>query len=293
MKITMRGVRGSIPVPGPDTVVYGGNTTCHEIRTSSGDLIILDGGSGIRQLGNELLANLPVKCSIFITHTHWDHIQGLPFFVPLFIKGNDIDIYGSFDPVYMKDLRSILSGQMEYCYFPVRECELAASINYHNIHEGETTTVGSATVTPILTNHPVLNFGYKVVDDGKTFFFTGDYEPPINIYDPEDEEYEGYQNLVDEQQQTLIDFVQGVDVMIADSQYTLAEYPTKKGWGHGTFEGNVELARLANIKQFYFTHHDPTRSDQALDEIFENLMKKENLPDTEFHLAKEGTIIEL
>ena len=109
----------------------------------------------------------------------------------------------------------------------------------------------------------------------------------------EDEEYAGYQNLVDEQQQTLIDFVQGVDVMIADSQYTLAEYPTKKGWGHGTFEGNIELARLANIKQFYFTHHDPTRSDKALDEIFAGLMEQDNLPDTEFHLAKEGTIIEL
>lgn len=280
-------------MPGPDTVVYGGNTTCHEIRTSSGDLIILDGGSGIRQLGNELLANLPVQCHIFITHTHWDHIQGLPFFLPLFIKGNDVDIYGSFDPVYMKDLRSILSGQMEYCYFPVRECELAATIEYHNIHEGETVQIGSATVTPILTNHPVLNFGYKIIDNGKSFFFTGDYEPPINIYDPEDEEYAGYQQLVDEQQQVLIDFVKDVDVMIADSQYTLAEYPTKKGWGHGTFDGNVELARLANIKEFYFTHHDPMRTDKQLDEIFAQLMAQENLPATNFHLAKEGTIIQL
>ena len=124
MQVTMRGVRGSIPVPGPDTVRYGGNTTCIEIRTDSGELMIIDGGSGIRPLGLELLAQQPVQCSVFITHTHWDHIQGLPFFVPLFIPGNKIDFYGAFDPVYGKDLKSILSQQMEYCYFPVRELEL-------------------------------------------------------------------------------------------------------------------------------------------------------------------------
>lgn len=293
MKITLRGVRGSIPVPGPDTVKYGGNTTCHEIRASSGEIIIIDGGTGIRQLGNELLAQLPVKVNIFITHTHWDHIQGLPFFLPLFIPGNTIDIYGSFDPVYMKDLRSILSQQMEYCYFPVRECELAATINYHQLKEGESVQVGTAKVTSIVTNHPVLNFGYKVEEDDKKFFFTGDYEPPVNIYDIEDEEYENYQELINDQQMLLVDFIKDTDVMIADSQYTMTEYPTKKGWGHGTFETNIELARVANIKQLHFTHHDPTRTDDQLDAIFAEVMSRDNLPETEFLLAKEGTVIDL
>lgn len=292
MKVKLRGVRGSIPVPGYDTVVYGGNTTCLEVTTSSGELIILDAGSGIRQLGHELMEKQPIKCHIFITHTHWDHIQGLPFFSPLFTKNNEIHIYGSLDPIQNRDLRSILSTQMDYCFFPVRECELAANIHYHNIHEKQTITIGTATVTSILTNHSVLNFGYKILDQGRSFFFTGDHEPPINIYAPNDKEYQGYQKLVDAQRQILNDFMTGVDVVVADSQYTMAEYQTRKGWGHGTFEGNIELARHTKIKHMYFTHHEPTRSDMALELIFEELMQQADLPNVHFHLAKEGVVIE-
>lgn len=293
MKITLRGVRGSIPAPGPDTVIYGGNTTCIEIETLEGDKIIIDGGSGIRQLGNEMLANSPVNCAIFITHTHWDHIQGLPFFTPLFIPGNNIDIYGSFDPVYMKDLKTILAQQMEYCYFPIRECELNANINYHNLMDGQSIKVGSATVTSILINHPVLNFGYKIESHGKTFFFTGDYEQPENIYDPADGGYEEYQHMVDERIKTLHQFIHGADLVVADSQYTNEDYATKKGWGHGTFDSSIELARNAKIKKLLFTHHDPTRTDAQLDEIYKELMSRSNLPETVFEIAREGTVIDL
>ena len=128
MKITLCGVRGSIAVPGPDTVRYGGNTTCIHIEGKDGTQLIIDGGTGIRALGDRLLRSGPVKCSIFITHTHWDHIQGLPFFVPIFIDGSEVDIYGAYDPIYGKDLKTILAQQMEYCYFPVRESELKAKV---------------------------------------------------------------------------------------------------------------------------------------------------------------------
>lgn len=293
MIINLRGVRGSIPVPGKDTIKYGGNTTCIEITTDEGDKIIIDGGSGIRQLGNELMKQLPVNCSIFITHTHWDHIQGLPFFIPLFVPGNNIDIYGSFDPVYMKDLKTILAQQMEYCYFPVRESELNANITYNNLKEGEAIQVGSATVTPLLINHPVLNFGYKIESNNKSFFFTGDYEPPLNIYQPEDEGYNEYQRLIDQQKQILTDFIQGVDVVVADCQYTREEYLTKKGWGHGTHDSCIELARAANIGALYFTHHDPTRTDQELDKIYQEVMSREDLPPTRFYIAMEDTKIKL
>ena len=182
---------------------------------------------------------------------------------------------------------------MEYCYFPVRESELNANITYNNLREGQVIQVGSATVTPLLINHPVLNFGYKVESNGKRFFFTGDYEPPLNIYAPEDDAFEEYQQLIDQQKQILSDFIQDVDVVVADCQYTREEYSTKKGWGHGTHDSCIEMARNANIGTLYFTHHDPTRTDKELDDIYRDVMGREDLPPTEFHIAIEGTEIKL
>ncbi|MCW8826079.1 MAG: MBL fold metallo-hydrolase [Gammaproteobacteria bacterium] len=289
MKVTLRGVRGSIPVPGPDTVHYGGNTTCIEVLTDAGDLIILDGGSGIRQLGNELLAKMPIKASIFISHTHWDHIQGLPFFVPLFIPGNEFKIYGAFDPVYGKDLKSILSQQMEYCYFPVRENELKSQIEYTNLRERETIEVGSAKVTCLMMNHPVLNYGYLVEADGKRLFFTGDHEPQINIYDPEDEEYAEFQEMIDTKEQIIGDFINGADLLITDCMYTEEEYPAKVGWGHGTITTSVAMATRAKAKKLVLTHHDPIRTDAQLDEIFKSLALRDDIPEgLEIEIAREG-----
>ncbi|MCW8983315.1 MAG: MBL fold metallo-hydrolase [Gammaproteobacteria bacterium] len=289
MKVTLRGVRGSIPVPGPDTVHYGGNTTCIEVLTDAGDLIILDGGSGIRQLGNELLAKMPIKASIFISHTHWDHIQGLPFFVPLFIPGNEFKIFGAFDPVYGKDLKSILSQQMEYCYFPVRENELKSQIEYTNLRERETIEVGSAKVTCLMMNHPVLNYGYLVEADGKRLFFTGDHEPQINIYDPEDEEYAEFQEMIDTKEQIIGDFINGADLLITDCMYTEEEYPAKVGWGHGTITTSVAMATRAKAKKLVLTHHDPIRTDAQLDEIFKSLALRDDIPEgLEIEIAREG-----
>jgi len=294
MEVIFRGVRGSIAVPGPDTVKYGGNTTCIEIKTDDGQNIILDGGAGIRLVGQDMLSQLPVKCSIFITHTHWDHIQGLPFFLPLFIPGNEINIYGSYDPVYGKDLKSILSQQMEYCYFPVRENELNASISYTNIRELQEFQVGKATVTGLLMNHPVLNYGYKIEADGKSVFFTGDHEPQHNFYSPGDEGYEEFQESIDEKEQVYVDFIRGVDLLIADSQYTDEEYPMKTGWGHSTYTKNICLAKKANVKKLIFTHHEPIRTDKQLDELYTQLMAdKELVGDLDMELSREGVTIKL
>ncbi len=293
MKITLCGVRGSIAVPGPDTVRYGGNTTCIHVEGKDGTQLIIDGGTGIRALGERLLAAGPLACSIFITHTHWDHIQGLPFFVPFFLPGNQVDIYGAYDPIYGKDLKTILAQQMEYCYFPVRESELKAKISYNHVTERQPVKIGSLTVTPLLVNHPVYNFGYRIEEDGKVFFFTGDYEPPYNIYEPADEDYEDYQRLIVQQKKTLVDFIRGADVVVADTQYTLAEYASRKGWGHGTYDSSIEMARMAAVKSLYFTHHDPNRTDDQLDAIFSQLQSRQDLPATRFAVAREGETIEL
>lgn len=295
MKVIFWGVRGSIASPRPNTVKYGGNTTCIEVVTDDGEVIILDSGTGVFPLGQKLLANLPLKCSIFISHTHWDHIQGLPFFAPLFIQNNSINIYGSFDPIYNKSLEDILTKQMEYCYFPVRATELKADINYTSLHEKQIIEVGNAKITNILLNHPVLNFGYKIESGGKTLFFTGDYEPLYNIYEQDDDSYEEYNILITKKNQMVLDFINNVDMLIADSAYTKEEHKTKKGWGHGTFNTSVNIAKQANVGSLYFTHHEPTRTDDELENILKKIDEenKTNPSGPKFYLAQEGLEIKI
>ncbi len=293
MRIRMRGCRGSTPVPGTSTVRYGGNTTCIEVTTDAGDKLIFDAGTGIRQTGLDLMASLPVHCAVFISPTHWDHIQGLPFFVPLFVPGNQIHFFGGFDPVYRKSLQDILSQQMQYCYFPVRENELKADIQYTTLREGEAVEYGSARITTLVLNHPVLNYGYRVEADGGTFVFTGDYEPPVNIYGPDDEEHEDYQDIIDVQLERVQDFVAGSDLLIIDSQYTDEEYRDKVGWGHGTYQSGVELARQAQVKMLLLTHHEPTRTDEQLDEIGRWIGQQRRENDPVFLLAHEGLELDI
>ena len=162
MKVRFWGVRGSIPSPGPHTMRYGGNTTCIEVRSDDDSLIILDAGTGIFPLGQELLKRLPVRANVFMTHTHWDHIQGLPFFTPLYIPGNSVRIHGGYDVVSGRGIDQIVDVQLQYSYFPVREAEMRGRIEYATLSIGTPVTVGDATVTPLLLNHPVVNFGYRI-----------------------------------------------------------------------------------------------------------------------------------
>jgi len=288
MKFRFWGVRGSIATPGPTTVKYGGNTTCIEITTDNGEIIILDAGTGINPLGQKLLKQLPLTAHIFITHTHWDHIQGLPFFSPIFIPGNEIKIYGGLDPVTNEGIERALGVQLQYSYFPIREAELNASVEYNTIKPGESVTIGETKITPILLSHPVLNFGYRIDADGQSLFFTGDYEPIFNIYEADENEYEEYQSFIDQKQQQITEAMQAVDALIIDSSYTSEEYLIKKGWGHGTYESAIKLATLAKAKKLFFTHHEPTRTDEQLEAIYKQLLKEK--PNTAFEiiLAKEG-----
>ena len=293
MKFKFWGVRGSIPTPGPNTVKYGGNTTCIEIRTNDNDLIILDAGTGIHALAQSLLKEMPVNAHIFITHTHWDHIQGLPFFVPIFIPNNQIKIYGGLDPVTNESINRALSVQLQYSFFPIREAQLNARMEYLTIKPGEPVTIGAAKIMPIVLSHPVLNFGYRIDCDGRSLFFTGDYEPQFNIYDPEDEEYAEFQSFVDAKRLEVILAMKGVDALIIDSSYTSAEYMSKQGWGHGTYDSAIKLAGDAQVKKLFFTHHEPTRSDAELDAIYQTLMKNNPAPGFDLLLAQEGIEVSL
>lgn len=295
MKIKFWGVRGSIPSPGPKTVNYGGNTTCIEVRSDQNDLIILDAGSGIFPLAQALTDTSPAAAHIFFTHTHWDHIHGLPFFSPLFIPGNRVSIYGGRDLVTQQGIEHILSVQLQYSYFPIREAELKADVQYFTLSEGQTTKVEKTLITPTMLNHPVLNFGYRIQNNGKSLFFTGDHEPYYNIYQPDDEDYRGYQTMIREKEQTMLSAISGVDVLIADCSYTIQEYPSKQGWGHGTFDSSIQLAKSAGVKKLICTHHEPTRSDEQLELVFQEAIERhqDTAEQIEISLAREGLELEL
>ena len=295
MKLRFWGVRGSIPSPGPKTVRYGGNTTCLEVRTDEGDIIILDAGTGVFPASQSMLGEMPLTAHLFISHTHWDHIQGLPFFIPIFVPGNTLRIHGAFDPITQKGIREVLGVQMEYSYFPVREAELKAQLEYINVMDHQPVQAGSATVTPVLMNHPVLNFGYRIDCDGKSVFFTGDHEPPVNIYAPEDSFYQQYEEMIAQKNEQILDVIRGVDVLVADASYTPEEYTTGKvGWGHGTYDTAIAMARAAGARKLFCTHHEPTRTDDQLEAVFNEALARNPRQegDPEFLLAQEGLEVE-
>lgn len=291
MKIRFWGVRGSIASPGPRTVRYGGNTTCIEVRTDTNELIILDAGTGIFPLSQTLLGEMPLTANVLISHSHWDHIQGLPFFVPNFIPGNLLRLHGAFDPVSGNGIEQVMAVQLQYSYFPVREVELKGRTEYVTLMPEQSVQIGSATVTPYLLNHPVINFGYRIESAGKSVFFTGDHEPPYNIYEPEDEAFAEYQQFVDEKSAAIVRAMQGVNVLIADSSYTSQEYPAKRGWGHGTFSSSVDYARQADAQVLFCTHHEPTRSDDALESVFQQALASDT-SGIDIRLAREGDTYE-
>ena len=293
MQLRFRGTRGSLPAPGPETVRYGGNTTCIEVRSDAGEIIILDAGTGIRELGVELMESLPISCHLFISHTHWDHIQGLPFFLPLFAPGNSVTIYGPPDPVSMTGIEAVLTRQMAYPHFPIREAELKADIAYETLADGQTVDLGFATVSTLLMNHPAMDFGFKVECDGKTVFFTGDHEPFYNIYEPGDPDFDDYERIVGIRNEDMLDFMRGVDAFIVDAQYTDEEYARRRGWGHSSYGQALAMARDANAGRVFLTHHDTGRTDDELDVLRDRLHREWEGKGVAFSLAREGEVVEV
>jgi CheY-like chemotaxis protein/phosphoribosyl 1,2-cyclic phosphodiesterase len=256
--------------PGPTTVRYGGNTPCVELRTADGTLIVLDCGTGAHGFGQVLAAEgpQPVHGHLLITHTHWDHIQGFPFFAPLFIPDNVWDIYA---PGGLgKRLEETLAGQMEYAYFPVTLEQLGATIRYHDLVEG-VFDVGDAQVTARYLNHPGLTLGYRVQVGEAVVIYATDHEPHA---DPQPEASSqsgsGFPILpVHREDRGHIEFLRGADLVIHDAQYTAAEYPQKVGWGHSPMEYAVDVALAAGVKRLALFHHDPTHDDHTLDRLVE------------------------
>jgi phosphoribosyl 1,2-cyclic phosphodiesterase len=305
MKFKFWGVRGSIPSPGPRTVRYGGNTTCIEVRSDDGTLIVIDGGTGIFALAQDLLKDIKsarhtpgcagIDANIFITHSHWDHIHGLPFFTPLFVRGSTVRLHGAADPVTGAGIEHVMGVQLQHSYFPVSETQMGATIAYRTLAVGEALAVGDAVVRNTLMSHPVTDLGYRIDCHGKSLFFTGDHEPFYNIHPDGHPEHAAYQREIEQRQRDIEATAHGVDALIVDCSYTREEYPSKRGWGHGTFDSAFALAIKTGARQLYCTHHEPTRSDDELEAVFAEVMARHAPlpPGLQVFLAYEGLEVTL
>jgi phosphoribosyl 1,2-cyclic phosphodiesterase len=262
MIVRFWGTRGSIPTPGHKTRRYGGNTSCVAIEI--GDrLFICDGGTGLRELGLDLLSRKREKLEahLFFSHMHWDHIQGFPFFVPAYAPDNDLYVY---ETAPGEDrVQRLLHGQMRSEYFPVTFSDLGARIHGRHFSESSLELAG-VRVRCFEQKHPGRSFAYSFESGGKKVVYATDSELDLLLEDPElpERDPEALRRLP----APLVDFMRGADLLIADGQYTDEEYPKKRGWGHARSNTVVDLARQAEIAQCAIFHHDPMHSDDLVDE---------------------------
>jgi phosphoribosyl 1,2-cyclic phosphodiesterase len=275
---------------------YGGNTACLELRVDTLDrLIIIDAGSGIRELGDALLAEntgKPLNADIFITHTHWDHIMGFPFFAPIYVPSTQLRIHG---PVTYEEesLKEVLRGQWTYRYFPVRHEELSSQVTYIDLKEGEYDLGQGLRLKTKYLNHPLLCLGYRFEFGGKVLCTAYDTEPFSNLFssDPNDPAYDPVmaregQEAAESENRRIEEFIRGADLLIYDTQYTQAEYTRgKEGWGHSPIEYAVASACRNKVKRVALFHHDVQRSDAQLDALERPYVSN---PGTRIFFAREG-----
>ena len=279
------GVRGSVPTPGPTTVRYGGNTSCVEVRLG-GQVIVLDAGTGIRLLGDALaseFADESIALSLLISHTHWDHIQGLPFFSPAYSPGNRVGIFGYKGA--KKGLERILSAQMESPHFPVQMNTMVGDVSFSEFGR-DPFTLGEVRVSVRPLNHPGGAMGFRLEAGGVVVVYVPDNEP---------EPFEAHSSGREGRNQDLIEFVRDADVAIMDAQYDASEYPSHKGWGHGCVDDVVKIASAGRVRKLFLFHHDPYHDDERMDDIVVHAQSLANRlgPGMRVAAAREGLSVAL
>ena len=263
MLVRFWGTRGSIPTPGPGTTRFGGNTSCVELQTEDGNLFVFDCGTGIRELGISLLGRsaTPPRIHILIGHTHWDHIQGFPFFTPVFLPGTEINIYAPLG--FQRSLEDAMSGQMQYSYFPVKLDELSSRIHYTELDEGFF-RIGNSLVETQYLNHTAPTIGYRITEGSTSVAYVTDHEPFWQSSGPV------FQHPGD---QLHVEFIRDADLLIHDAQYSEEEYKGKIGWGHSPIGYVRDVAVAADVKRLALFHHDPTHDDAWIEETVKVLRR--------------------
>ena len=289
-KVKFWGVRGSIPSPGPDTVYYGGNTSCVEVR-ADGELIILDAGTGIRQLGHQLkkeFGERPMKMTILVSHTHWDHIQGFPFFAPAYDPRNKVRILAFEGP--RKGVEATLSSQMESPYFPITMDEMPGNIQFEELKSMDF-DIGPVHVKAAFMNHPGVCVGYRLYTSAGSICYFPDNELYGRYREARRPQSTGEtQIFARNQDEKLREFIAGSDIVISDAQYDGEEYPQHIGWGHSCAEDVVEFAVRADIKQLFLFHHDPDHTDAHIAQMLAAARKRVSEADSTMQVeaAREG-----
>lgn len=252
---TCWGARGSVPSPGPDTARFGGNTSCLEVRTADGRCSVFDGGTGIRPLGRRMTEAGTLRADLFLTHFHWDHIQGIPFFAPLYDSASALRIHGAQQGAV--GVRDLFAGQMTEAYFPVPFDALRSQLEFVHL-DGEPWADDGLEVRCIRVNHPGETYGYRITSGNASVAYVPDNET-------------GTADRADYER--LVDFLAGADLLYHDAMYTPSEYSGKRGWGHSTPQEAVQLAEAAAVRRLRLFHHAPDRTDQELLAILDALVE--------------------
>lgn len=302
MRIRFWGVRGSFPVPGPTTNRYGGNTSCVQVCPNDGTILIIDAGTGIRKLGQELMTG---PCGrgqgavhLLISHTHWDHIQGIPFFAPLYVKGNRINIYARQRDVHLK---TVFASQNEDPYFPVSLDEVAAEVSYTALYEGQAFAAGGARIRCARLNHPFIAIGYRVDADGGSLAYVSDTAPFDRILfghefmatrpDLDAPPPAGDAAKLRAMRQDVVELCRDADLVVFDTMFRMPEYLARPHWGHSSPEHALELAAEARARRLALFHHAPDRDDDEVDSDLE--AARAAAGDCQVLAAREGLVLQI